>query len=69
MLLHVVLLNNVSIMVMRNFLYLLHLRSSLDLGLFMSYLCDLFFHFRFAYFSKYALLFFDDNVNGEFELF
>ena len=54
----------------------------LDLGLFMSYLCDLFFLFFsifinnlmntdmpvfLAYFLEYVLLFLDDNVDEEYE--
>ena len=38
-----------SIIILRHFLYLLSLSSYLDLGLFMSYLCDLFFVFIFIF--------------------
>ena len=36
---------HISIIIVRHFLYLLYLCPWLDLGLFMSYLCDLFFSF------------------------
>ena len=64
------------------FLYLLYLCLCLELGLFMSNLCDLFFIFififiminrmntgtcSFAYFLEYVLSFLDDNVNEECE--
>ena len=38
---------NVSIFILRHFLYFLYLCPYLDLGLFLSYLCDLFFIFVF----------------------
>ena len=38
-----------SIIILRHFLYLLYLCPCLDLGLFMSYLCDLFFIFVFIF--------------------
>ena len=40
---------HVSIIILRRVLYLLYLCSSLDLCLFMSYLCDLFFLFVFIF--------------------
>ena len=40
---------NISIIIPRHFLYLLYLCPCLDLGLFMSYLCDLFFIFTFIF--------------------
>ena len=40
---------HISIIILRHFLYLLYLCSCLDLGLFMSYLCDLFFIFIFIF--------------------
>ena len=40
---------HISIIILRHFLYLLYLCSSLDLGLFISHLCDLFFFFIFIF--------------------
>ena len=40
---------HISIIILRHFLYLLYLCPCLDLGLFMSYLCDLFFIFIFIF--------------------
>ena len=66
---------HISIIILRHFIYLLYLFPYLDVGLFMPYLRDLlfifFFIFRqvcsFAYFSEYALLSSDDNVNEKSE--
>ena len=72
---------HISIMILRHFLYLPYLCPFLDPGLFMSYLCDLFFIFIFIFiminrmnsdtpaffFSEYVLLFLDDNVDDECE--
>ena len=61
----------------RHFLYVLNLRPCLDVGLFMSYPCDLFFIFififtdiltsSFSYFIEYVPLFLDDNMDEECE--
>ena len=72
-----------SIITLRRILYLLYLYPCLDLSLFMLYLCDLLFIFIFIfiminpislmntdiylYFSKYILLFLDDNADEECE--
>ena len=40
---------HISIIIVRHFLYTLYLCSFLDLGLFMSYICDLFFIFFFIF--------------------
>ena len=71
---------HIGIIILRHFLYLLYLCLCLELGLFMSDLCNLFFIFiiifiminrmntdtcSFAYFLEYVLLFLDDNVNEE----
>ena len=73
---------HVGIIMLRYFLYLLYLCSCLELDLFMSYRCDLFFIFIFifiiinrmntepcffAYFLEYVLLFLDDKVSEECE--
>ena len=73
---------HIGIIILRHFLYLLYLRLCLELGLFMSDLCDLFFILififiminrmntdtcSFAYSLGYVLLFMDDNVNEECE--
>ena len=74
---------HIIIIILRHVLYLLYLCPCLDLGLFMSYLCDLFFIFIFILiminrmntdalvllliFSEYVLLFLDDNVGEECE--
>ena len=70
--------------ILRHFLYLSYLCPCLDLGLLVSYLCDLFFIFiminriilfenrrtcSFAYFLEYVLLILHDNVDEESEQF
>ena len=40
---------NISIIIVRHVMYLLYLRPCLDVGLFMLYLCDLFFSFIFIF--------------------
>ena len=57
----------------RHFIYLLYLYPWLDLGLFLSDLCDLFFIFififtetsYFAHFLKYVLFFLTDSMDEE----
>ena len=40
---------HISVIILRHFLYLLYLCPCLDLGLFLSYICDLFFIFIFIF--------------------
>ena len=73
---------HIGIIMLRHFLYLIYLCPCLELGRFMSYLCDIFFIFififiminrmntdtcSFGYFLEYVLLFLHDNVNEECE--
>ena len=60
----------ISIIILRHYLYLLYLCLCLDPGLVMLYLCDL--HRRtcsFTHFLEYVLLFLDDNFVEECEKF
>ena len=70
------LLNTNKHIILRHFLCLVYLFQCLDLGLFMSYLCDLFFIIVFffilinhifslkqTHFLEHALLFLDDHMD------
>ena len=47
---------HISIIIVRHFLYLLYLCSWLALGLFISYLCDVFFIFIFIFIMIYCII-------------
>ena len=53
---------HISIIILRHFLYLLYLRPLLDVGLFISYLCDLFFIFMFTFTDILLLLLIFQNM-------